>query len=74
MAKFKVIDPAGGFYIGRRRFGQVFEAPDNFPEKWAEKVAEDAPAKPVKTKKPEPMTLAKGGEEAGVDHGDVDFA
>jgi hypothetical protein len=73
MAKFKVIDPAGGFYIGRRRFGQVFDAPDDFPEKWCEKVEEDTPAQPAQ-EKPKPVTLAEGGKEVGVDHGEVDFA
>lgn len=77
MAKFKVIDPAGGFYIGRRRFGQVFDAPDDFPEKWVEKVPEEQAAsvsEESKAQKAETLTLAEGGQQVGVDHGEVDLA
>lgn len=74
MAKFKVIDPKGGFYIGRRRFGQVFDAPDDFPEKWVVKVEEDAKSEEGEAQKAKPMTLAEAGKQAGVDAGQIDLA
>lgn len=62
-----------GFYIGRRRPGDVFEVPDDFKASWVEPVDEVKEQK-VKSQKPKTMTLAEGGKTVGADKGEVDLA
>lgn len=72
MAKYKATSL--GFYIGRRREGEVFDGPDGMKGSWFVPVPEDAKSESAKLKKPQPTTLAKGAKEAGQDLGQPDLA